>query len=257
MSEAGNVLNESSAVPPARLLVIMPAHNEAQNLPRVINELRAVLTDADILVVDDRSTDDTAAVAARLGAKVVSLPCNLGYGGAVQTGFRYATERGYAFGLLMDADGQHDPGSAPRLLAAVISGETDVALGSRFLGETTYHVPVMRRWGMAFFRAIVAWMSKQRFTDPTSGFQAHSHDVMRFFARDNYPTDYPDADTILLLKYAGFRVREVPVTVHARLSGRSMHAGWKPLYYIFKMLLSILMVGLRQKTNRTASVRRP
>lgn len=257
MSEVENALKGSNATPSARMLVIMPAHNEAPNLPRVIAELREALADAEILVVDDCSTDETAAVAARLGAKVVSLPCNLGYGGAVQTGFRYATEQGYAFGLLMDADGQHDPMSAPRLLAEVRSGETDVALGSRFLGETTYNVPVARRWGMAFFRAIVAWMSKQRFTDPTSGFQALNRDVMRFFARDNYPTDYPDADTILLLKFAGFRVKEVPVTVHARLSGRSMHAGWKPLYYIFKMLLSILMVGLRQKTNRAASVRRP
>ena len=245
-SARGQLLSSTS------VLVIMPAHNEAQNLPRVIAELGDVLDDADILVVDDRSTDDTAAVAARLGATVVSLPCNLGYGGAVQTGFRYATERGYDFGLLMDADGQHDPRSAPRLLAPVIAGETDVALGSRFLGEVTYHVPLARRWGMAFFRAIVAWMSKQRFTDPTSGFQALNRDVMRFFARDNYPTDYPDADTILLLKFAGFRVQEVPVTVRARLSGRSMHAGWKPLYYIFKMLLSTLMVGLRQKTNRNA-----
>jgi len=230
-------------------IVIMPAHNEAENLPRVIAELRQVLGEADILVVDDCSVDDTAAVARRLGAKVVHLPCNLGYGGAVQTGFRYASERGYALGLLMDADGQHDPHSAPALLSAVQSGQADVALGSRFLGEATYHVPLTRRLGMAFFRRIVDRMSKQHFTDPTSGFQALSGEVMRFFARDNYPTDYPDADTILLLKYAGFRVKEVPVTIRSRLSGQSMHAGWKPLYYVFKMLLSILVVGLRQKTN--------
>jgi len=230
-------------------IVIMPAHNEAENLPRVIAELRQVLRDADILVVDDCSSDETAAVARRLGARVVQLPCNLGYGGAVQTGFRYASDNGYKFGLLMDADGQHDPHSAPALLSVVQTGQADVALGSRFLGRTTYHVPLTRRLGMTFFRKIVARMSRQRFTDPTSGFQCLSGEVMRFFARDNYPTDYPDADTILLLKYAGFRVKEVPVTIRERISGRSMHAGWKPLYYVFKMLLSILIVGLRQKTR--------
>ncbi len=233
----------------ARPIVIMPAYNEAENLPRVIAELREVLREADILVVDDCSADETAAVAHRLGAKVVQLPCNLGYGGAVQTGFRYASERGYALGLLMDADGQHDPHSVPALLSVVQTGQADVALGSRFLGRAMYQVPLTRRLGMAFFRKIVDRMGKQRFTDPTSGFQCLSGEVMRFFARDNYPTDYPDADTILLLKYAGFRVKEVPVTIRDRLSGRSMHAGWKPLYYVFKMLLSILVVELRQKTN--------
>ena len=262
-----------------KILIIMPAHNEAENLPYVFEELnhaferlRPTLPQIDVVVIDDYSSDETAAVAARLGATVVRLPCNLGYGGAVQTGFKYAVQYGYDYGVMMDADGQHDPACIPDLLAPVLAGEVDVAIGSRFLPvgglaaqasdaggwvrTAAYKTTWAKRLGMILFAKIVAHFSHRPVTDPTSGFQAMNSDLLAFFARDNYPSDYPDADTLLLLNYAGFRVAEVPVCMRERLAGVSMHTSWRIFYYIFKMLLSIFVVLLRQKTNGNARRRR-
>ena len=232
------------------MLVIIPARNEAGNLPTVLAEVRQWVPDADIVVIDDASTDDTVGVAIEMGAQVLSLPCNLGYGGAVQTGFRFAVERGYDYAILLDADGQHDPRCVVALAAPVLAGDADVAIGSRFLGETSYRATWTRRAGMALFAAIVSRLTGRRVTDPTSGFQALNRRALRFFAKDNYPSDYPDADTLLALHYAGFCVVEVPVCMRDRLSGLSMHGSWRVVYYIFKMLLSILNILLRQKTLR-------
>ena len=233
-------------------VIIMPAHNEERNIAPVLTELKPFSQGADILVVDDRSTDNTARLAAEMGAEVVSLPCNLGYGGAVQTGFKYAVENGYDTAILMDADGQHDPSGIAALLEVVESQQADLALGSRFLGRMEYRASWLRRAGAFFFAQIVSRTVKQRITDPTSGFQALNANVLRFLARDNYPTDFPDADLLMLLFFAGFRVREVPVTMRERLSGQSMHASLRPIYYMLKMLLSIFIVLLRQRTHLNA-----
>lgn len=235
-----------------RLLVIIPAHNEEMNLPRVITALREVLPGADVVVVDDGSRDRTAAVAAGAGARVLSLANNLGYGAAVQTGFRYAIRMGYDVGIQMDADGQHDPGSVPALLAPVLRGDADVTLGSRFLGRADYPIPWPKKLGMSLFAAIASASLGRRITDPTTGFQALNRRVMRFFAVDNYPSDYPDADAIMLLGFRGFRVVEVPVVMKARLAGTSMHTGFKTVLYVFKMFLSIGVVLLREKLLRPA-----
>jgi len=233
-------------------LIIMPAHNEGQNIAAVLTELKPLSQGADILVVDDYSTDNTAHLAASMGAEVISLPCNLRYGGAVQTGFKYAVQNGYDVAIMMDADGQHDPAGIAALLGVVESGRADVALGSRMTGRMDYHVSWIRRAGMSLFAKIVSWATRRRFTDPTSGFQALNADVMRFLTRDNYPTDFPDADLLMLLCLAGFRVQEVPVVMRDRMSGEAMHAGLRPIYYVFKMFLSILMVLLRQRTHINA-----
>ena len=232
-----------------RRLIIMPAYNEAANLPRVIPEVRAAAPGYDLVVIDDGSCDNTASIAAELGAEVVSLPVNLGYGGAVQTGFRYAVYKGYDLGVVIDADGQHDPAGIHVLAEAVAQGAADVAIGSRFRGQVHYRLPWVRRLGMRLFAWIVSRITGREVTDTTSGFQALNNDALRFFATDNYPMDYPDADTLLILYYAGFRVVEAPMTVRERLSGVSMHSGWKPFYYVAKMWLAIAMVILRQKTR--------
>ncbi len=233
-------------------LLILPAHNEASNLPRVIPEVRAAAPGYDLVVIDDGSRDATAAVAASLGAQVVTLPVNLGYGGAVQTGFRYAVEHGYDLAVVIDADGQHDPAGIHLLAEAVLGGEADVAVGSRFHGHMAYHQPWVERVGMRLFAWTVSKITQREVTDPTSGFQALNRDALHFFAYDNYPVDYPDADTLLVLHYAGFRVVEVPVTMRERFSGVSMHSGWKPFYYVFKMWLAISMVLLRTQTHLSA-----
>ncbi len=237
----------------AKTLVIIPAHNEARNIRQVLAEISDAGLNLEVLVVDDNSTDETASVAAQAGARVLRLPCNLGYGGAVQAGFGYAERRAYDFGVLMDADGQHAASSIADLLRVVQKGEADVALGSRFLGRMEYRTSLIKRMGMAFFSWVVSHITGRRVTDATSGFQAFNRDVMTFFAADNYPVDFPDADTILLLHFAGFRLVEVPVIMRKRLSGESMHSSWKPIYYVFKMFLSILIVLLRQRTHANAA----
>jgi glycosyltransferase involved in cell wall biosynthesis len=234
----------------ARTLIIIPAHNEEHNIVQVIEELRSLGLGHDVVVIDDASSDGTPAVLARLGQKSVRLSTNLGYGGAVQTGFKYALEHGYDFVVQMDGDCQHDPASIPRLLAPVQSGEADVALGSRFLGSISYDVPPLRRAGIALFRTVVSFFMKQKVTDPTSGFQAHNRKVLRFFTGDAYPMDYPDSDVLLALHFAGFRIHEVPVSMRPRLRGKSIHGGWRTIYYLAKMFLAIFMVLLRHYRSR-------
>lgn len=248
MTEALSRFQQPAMRAPRRL-VIMPAHDEAGNLPRVIPEVRRAASGYDLVVIDDGSRDATAEIAACLGAQVVTLPANLGYGGAVQTGFLFGARHGYDTCVVIDADGQHDPAGIPLLADAVESGAADVAIGSRFRGQMNYHQPLVKRLGMRVFAWTVSAVTKRPVTDPTSGFQALNADAMAFLCRDNYPVDYPDADTLLVLHYAGFRTVEVPVTMRERISGVSMHSGWKPFYYIGKMWLSIAMVLLRQGTR--------
>jgi len=234
----------------ARVLVVMPAHDEEASLGATLARVREHLPEADVVVVNDFSSDRTSAVAESHGARVVDLPWNLGYGGAVQAGFKYALAGGYDVVIQMDADGQHDPSCARALIAPVLGGEADVAIGSRFLGRADYRIPWLRRMGMRVFGRIVTFVTRRTFSDPTSGFQALNHRAIEFFARDNYPSDFPDADTIILLALAGFRVCEVPVTMQARTAGTSMHSNLRAFYYVSKMLLSILMVLLRRKRLR-------
>jgi hypothetical protein len=154
---------------------------------------------------------------------------------------------------MMDADGQHDPASVPDLLAPVMADACDVALGSRFKGSMTYQTSRIRRLGMKMFAIITHFFTGMEVTDATSGFQGMNRDVMRFFAEENYPSDYPDADTLIMLYFAGFRVCETPVVMHERIAGESMHGGsLKNIYYIVKMLLSITMVYLRYRTRAGA-----
>jgi glycosyltransferase involved in cell wall biosynthesis len=186
-------------------------------------------------------------VARAAGAVVVSHPFNLGYGVAIQTGYKYAYANGYDFAVQIDGDGQHDPAFIPGLLAPVLSGETDFALGSRFLGVESYEPSLARRLGMAFFRWLISSLIKTRITDSTSGYQAFNRKVIRFFTTEVFPCDYPDADMLLTLHRAGFRIKEVPVRMYASVTGKSMHTGVMPLYYMFKMLLSIFVTLLRKR----------
>lgn len=233
-----------------RVLVVIPAHNEEESLGSTLDAIREQLPGTDMLVVNDYSRDRTSDIARAHGARVVDLPCNLGYGGAVQTGFKFAVAHGYDAVVQMDADGQHDPASARAVLAPVLDGEADVVIGSRFLGRADYAIPGPRRFGMKLFGAIATAVTGQRFSDPTSGFQGLHRSAFEFFARDNYPSDFPDADTLILLSLSGFRVKEVPVVMRARTAGTSMHSNLRALYYVSKMMLSILMVLLRHASVR-------
>lgn len=227
-------------------IVLIPAYNEALRISKVVSSIRASFPNSDIVVVNDGSSDNTAEIAIDSGALVVSHPFNMGYGVAIQTGYKYARDRGYDYLVQIDADGQHDPSCIPALLAPVVAGETDIAIGSRFLG-TSYRPPFARRVGMGLFRCIVSRVTGTSVTDTTSGFQAFNRDVIKFFCTDVFPVDYPDADMLIMLHRVGFRMTEVPVRMFENSEGKSMHSGLKPLYYMFKMLLSICVTLMREK----------
>lgn len=228
-----------------RTVVIIPAYNEGARIGEVVRGVRETVPEYDVLVVDDGSRDNTGLGAMAAGAEVISHPFNLGYGVAIQTGYKYALAQDYEYLVQMDGDGQHDPSFIPMLLAPVMAGETDFTLGSRFLGIGNYEPSGVRRVGMVFFRTLVSWLIGQHITDSTSGYQAFNRRVIRFFSTEVFPCDYPDADMLITLHRAGFRIREVPVRMCPNPTGKSMHSGWKPLYYLFKMLLSIFVTLLR------------
>lgn len=231
-----------------RTLFIIPAFNEARNIASIICEIKQYHENAEIIVVDDGSCDETADIAEKLGSRVIKHPFNLGYGAAIQTGLCFALEENYEACVLLDGDGQHDPKFISDLLEPVHAGKADIALGSRFLGTTDYSVPLLRKIGIRLFGKLASIFTRQEITDPTSGFQAIGPRLMKFFVNDNYPYDYPDADTLIRLSFAGFKIQEIPVKIRSRLAGESMHSGARTLYYIYKMLFSIF-IAITQKSS--------
>jgi glycosyltransferase involved in cell wall biosynthesis len=228
-----------------KTIVVIPAYNEGARIAEVIGNVRRIVPDYLILVVNDGSRDATAAAAEKAGATVVSHPFNMGYGVAIQTGYKYAYAYGYDYLVQIDGDGQHDPAFIPHLLAPVMAGETDFALGSRFLAEKSYIPSLARRIGMAFFRNVVSLITGSKITDSTSGYQAFNREVIRFFMGEVFPCDYPDADMLITLHLAGFNIRELPVRMYVNAEGKSMHNELTSLYYFFKMFLSIFVTVLR------------
>ena len=229
-----------------RVLIVIPAYNEQTRIGAVVSGVRAALPKADVLVVDDGSADDTLSTASAAGASVVRLPVNLGYGAALQTGYKWAVRRRYALIGQLDADGQHSPEFLPAMFAKLATEDVDVVIGSRFLDRDGHYRPsAARKVGIALFSRIASALMHQHITDPTSGLQAMRLPVARFFCTEVYPSDYPDADILILLHRSGFRVREMAVQMGPP-PGKSMHSGHRSLYYIYKMGLSILVTLLRR-----------
>jgi glycosyltransferase involved in cell wall biosynthesis len=228
-------------------IILIPAYNEAEGLADLLGRIHKALPDADLLVVNDGSKDDTVRKAKASGAIVLSHPFNMGYGVTIQTGYKFACSHGYDYIVQIDGDGQHDPEFIQELLAPVKAGDVDFTIGSRFLWHDSYRPSFSRRLAILFFRNLVTVIIGRNITDPTSGYQAFNKNVMKFFSRDIFPCDYPDADMLITLNLAGFRIREVPVRMYANPSGKTMHSGAKPLYYMFKMCLSILVTLLRNR----------
>ena len=231
-----------------RVLIIIPAHDEEQSLPRTLLEVRERAPGMDVVVIDDGSHDGTAQVARRHGVAVVRHPVNLGVGGALQTGFRFAVEHGYSIGVQLDADGQHDPADLGLLLEPVLAGTCDVAIGSRYRLPTGYRAPLSRRLGMHLFSGVVQLAIGQPITDTTSGFRAYSRRVMEVCQHD-LPQDFPDAPLLIALARRGFRLSEVPAHMRERRAGRSFYTLGKTLYYPYKNLLASLMAMLQKSQS--------
>lgn len=232
-----------------KALVIIPAFNEEASLPGVLANLRQLVSDVDVLVVDDGSTDGTASVACSAGVGVASLPFNLGIGGALRTGFCYAVQHGYQRAVQLDADGQHDPASISRLLETLDAG-ADMVVGNRF-AETpaAYAVGGIRRRAMRFMGLAVKVVSGSTFSDVTSGFRAFSRPVLEFFAVA-YPAEYMEStESLLLALDAGFRVDEVPVRMNARAAGRPSNRKLRLPYHYVRLLLVIATSWSRRKNS--------
>jgi glycosyltransferase involved in cell wall biosynthesis len=231
-----------------RIAAIVPAYDEEGAIGDVVAGVRALGPRFDVVVVDDGSADGTAAAAAAAGATVIRLPYNLGIGAAVQTGFRFALERGYELAVRLDGDGQHDPVELPRLLGPLEAGEADIVTGSRFTdGNDAYRPPLGRRLGIVFFARLVSLLTRQRVTDTTSGFQALNRRAIALFAED-YPSDYPEVEATLLVLKHRLRLREVPVRMREREHGTSSITFVRSVYYMLKVTLALLVAMFRRYT---------
>jgi glycosyltransferase involved in cell wall biosynthesis len=228
------------------LVAIVPAWNEAEVIGIVVGEIKRVRSDIEVVVVDDASQDDTAEVAEEHGATVLRLPFNVGIGGAVQTGFRYALEQGYARAVRLDGDGQHDASQIPRILAPIEEGAADLVIGSRFVDPGgTYRPPFARRMGIRVFARLVSLLGGQRVTDTTSGFVALDRAGIELFAAQ-YPHDYPEVESTLVALRSGLRLAQVQVEMRERTTGTSSITFVRSLYYIVKVTLALLVASLRR-----------
>jgi glycosyltransferase involved in cell wall biosynthesis len=229
-----------------RILVVIPAYNEAANVGKVIREVKKEADFVDILVVDDGSTDDSADVAADAGATVVRLPFNLGMFEAVRTGFAFARRNEYDITVQVDADGQHVPREIGELVTPVIQEGFDVVVGSRYLQDRGYKTPFIRKCGIRLFAWLTSLVLGQKITDTTCGFRAYGERAIRMFA-DYDAAEFKDSVGLVILGRAGLRMKEIPVTVRERIGGRSTISAIKALVYPFEFVLSLVAVLARKK----------
>lgn len=232
-------------------VVVIPAHNEASTIAGVISGARKALPGALLVVINDGSVDQTADIADDCGALTINLAYNAGYGTALQTGYMYALSIGAKYCLQLDADGQHEPESLTDILAELKKEEEEVIIGARrFSNDSSgYCTTLLRRIGISFFALLSSVITKKRITDSTSGFIGFSNKVLEFLISDYFPGDYPDADVIIMLSRRGFRIKEIKVHMSAG-TGKSMHSGLGPVWYVIKMLLSIARAAIMPLPER-------
>jgi hypothetical protein len=230
------------------LLAIVPAYNEADAIGSTVRDLQRHAPDFDVLVIDDGSTDDTARCASSAGALVLRHPFNLGIGGAVQSGYQFALERGYEVAVQVDGDGQHDARQIGDLLQALRSDPAiNMVTGSRFLQQCDgYQSTASRRLGIRIFARMLSMVTGRRVTDPTSGFRMCDRNGIELFARD-YPHDYPEVEAVLMVHFHRLNTIEVPVRMRSRQGGVSSIRSTASAYYMIKVLLAVFVGLLRAR----------
>lgn len=226
------------------MLIAIPAYREERSIGRIVSDLRSKFP-YDVLVVNDGSPDGTSLAARKAGAIVLDLPCNLGIGGAVQTAFLFARERGYDAVVRIDGDGQHETEGIRGVIEPILSGEADAVIGSRFIGDAGYRGSIPRIFGIRFFRFLVNRFTGYRVTDPTSGFFAVNRRLIEFYSH-HYPSDYPEVDAYILMHRLNARAVEVPVRMYPRGEGKSSITVFKAMYYMVKVTLSFLINCIRR-----------
>jgi glycosyltransferase involved in cell wall biosynthesis len=233
-----------------KLLVVIPAYNEEACIRQVVRGVQAHIPWADVLVVDDGSSDDTRGHVLAEGADLLRLPYNLGVGAALEVALMHADQMGYPYALRLDADGQHDPRDGLRLLEAVRQGEADVAIGSRFLAAPANgkywrnQTTPTRAVGIRIFATLVSLLIGQRISDPTCGLRCFNRAAISFLAR-YHPQDYPEVESVVVLHRAGFRLKEVPVEIYPRQGGVSSISNGKAIYYVFRVMLAASVAAVR------------
>ena len=235
----------------AQTLIVLPAFNEEESVEAVIAEVFSALPDMHVLVVDDGSTDRTALLARRAGALVARLPFNLGVGGAMRLGFKYALEHGYSNVVQVDADGQHDPAEVRSLVNAL--DRADIVLGARFAGEGEYAARGPRRWAMTVLAVIISRLAKSRLTDTTSGFRASGPRAVRLFAQ-TYPAEYlgDTIESLVIAARAGCSVTQIPVAMRPRSGGVPSHHPLKAAAYLGRACMALLFALARPRETLPA-----
>lgn len=230
-------------------MIIVPAYNEEAAVGKVVEDIRRVVPGVPVVVIDDCSTDATAAVAEAAGAKVLSLPHHLGLGGGVQAGYKLAYELGYRHVIRLDGDGQHDPADIPRIYRALLESNCQMVIGSRFLKGDANHTSFLRALGVRFFRFVLRPILGKRVYDPTSGFVGVNHEALQVFGK-SFPLEYPEIEALVVLQRRAFQFLEVPVTMRPRLAGRSTITAMKSIYYIVHVLLGVFVNILKLEHRR-------
>jgi glycosyltransferase involved in cell wall biosynthesis len=235
------------------LLVVVPAYNEEGSIGSVLADIRAVVPEAGVLVVDDGSSDRTREVALAEGVKVLSLPFNLGVGGAMRAGFRFAVRHGYTQVIQVDADGQHDPKEIPMLVGEL--ADADIVIGARFAGTGEYPVRGPRRWAMRTLAFYLSRLTKAWLTDVTSGFRASGPRAVELFAR-HYPVEYlgDTVESLVIAALAGLRVKQVAVSMRARAVGRPSQTPFKAILYLLRACLALAMARVRWRSKRRLDI---
>jgi len=245
---ASGTVSVRTTLTPERAFLIMPAYQEAARIGPTLDRVRDAALPFTCVVVDDGSSDTTAERARERGAVVLRHPFNLGYGAALQTGYKFAMAAGAEIVVQMDADGQHDPSLVPQLAQPVLDGRLDLVIGSRFLDAGNYSMPWLRRIGRDLFRGAARLLGLS-ITDPTSGFQAMNRTVLELYMSDTFPSDYPDVDVLVTAHREGLAIGECAVSMSAETRPSRIHGGLRSIYYVYKMLLSLWAATRRAPTR--------
>jgi len=232
-------------------IAVVPAYNEQESIGILIEEMKKAVPGLAIVVVSDGSVDRTVEVARDAGARVLDLPCNLGVGGAVQAGFRYAYEQGYEYAIRCDGDGQHPPSEIPNLIEGMKRFNVDMIIGSRHLSDKVYKNTLVRKCGIKCLSAFLSLICRRTVTDPTSGFQMLSRSLLYLFSK-SYPHDYPEPEALALMRRQGYDYAEVPACFRERMAGESTIRSWGTLYYVIKVFIALIIDRARPVDPRLA-----
>ena len=226
-------------------LIIIPAYNESANIENTVKDIVTNAPDFDYVIINDCSTDNTLEICERNGFNVVNLPLNLGIGGAVQTGYRYAYNNSYDIAVQVDGDGQHDPAFLEKMAETMLAENADMLIGSRFLEKEGFQSSRVRRMGITYFTWLIKLFTRKKITDPTSGLRMINSDIIEIFA-ESYPRDYPEPESVVHVIRLGKNVREIPVIMRERQGGKSSIRFFSSIYYMIKVTVAILTELMRK-----------